>query len=299
MKMIVVLSVTLLILLFTFSPVIGEEDEKSNLLEKDREIAAASSRHGILEAIHPFLADDALLFPLKGHPIVGRSTCEKLMKQEEIKNRAGRLTWEPVGADVSAAGDLGYTYGHFDLPAGEGKKDLIYYGMIWKKDTGGNWKVAVCQRLVLLENLSQKPLDMKLDRSKADERTGDVIATEYAFAKYAGEKGIIEAFHQFIADTGIALGPSGTPRTKETYAGALAAARKREKSSAGKALLEWEPVFSYVAESGDMAYNFGPYTYTGTRADGTVETGHGYFLTVWKKQPDNTWKFVFDGGNEY
>ena len=92
MKMIFVLSVTLLILLFTFSPVIGEEDEKNNLLEKDRDIAAASSRHGILKAIYPFLADDALLFPMKGHPIAGRSTCEQLMKQEEIKNRAGRLT---------------------------------------------------------------------------------------------------------------------------------------------------------------------------------------------------------------
>ena len=308
-----ILSVALFIFLFMFAPLKGEaggmdsktnpQEEKSNLLAKDREIAAASSKHGILQAIYPFLLEDSLLFPLKGHPIYGRSTCAQLMKQEEIKRRVGNLTWEPVGAGVSAAGDLGYTYGHFELPgppaAGAEKKDPTYYGMIWKKDTRGNWKVAVCQRLVLLENLNRPPLDMKIDPSKRDEKTREVIATEHAFAQYAGEKGIIEAFHLFIADTGIALGQSGPPRTKETYAKALAAVQQQKKSAGGKVTLEWEPIFSHVSVSGDMAYNFGPYKYTGTGADGTVGVGRGYFVTIWEKQPDNTWKFVFDGGNQY
>ena len=62
--------------------------------------------------------------------------------------------------------------------------------------------------------------------------------------------------------------------------------------------MEWEPVYSHAAASGDMAYNYGPYTYTASDAKGNIQKGYGYFITIWKKQPDNTWKFVFDGGNQ-
>jgi ketosteroid isomerase-like protein len=58
--------------------------------------------------------------------------------------------------------------------------------------------------------------------------------------------------------------------------------------------MQWEPVFSFVSVSGDMAYNYGPYKYTATDAKGNQQTGYGYFVTVWKKQPDNSWKFVLD-----
>lgn len=301
------------ILLFMFAPVKGVETrmntnnnqqiEKNLLLAKDREIAAVSAKQGVLQAIYPFMMEKSLLFPIKGHPIFGRDNCVRLMKQEEIKNGAVKLTWEPLFADVSAACDLGYTYGRFEIPAagaaGDKKNDVVYYSMIWQKDAVGNWLVAVCQRLILLENLKQKPLDLKLDLSKLDDKTREVAAVEHTFAQYAKEKGIIEAFYRFIADAGIALSQNGPPRTKETYSKLLAVSHEQNKTGVGESTLEWEPVFSHVSVSGDMAYNFGPYKYTASAADGSVQVGYGYFLTVWKKQPDNTWKFVLDGGSQY
>ncbi len=114
----------------------------------------------------------------------------------------------------------------------------------------------------------------------------------------AVKNGAAEAFYRFIDDKGIALTTAGPPLTKQAYARFLAAAKEKKETGNRKNTLEWEPLYSHVSASGDMAYNYGPYKYTGTDAKGNTRVGYGYFITVWKKQPDNSWKFVFDGGNQ-
>jgi ketosteroid isomerase-like protein len=276
------------------------EEEKKILMDKDREMAKASSEKGILTALYSFMTGDAVLLPEKGRPICGKNTCEKLMKPGDIKEREGQLQWEPLFADVSAAGDLGYTHGRFERPAADSsdnkKINYGYYATIWQKDDRDNWKVAFSQGLLLLKDLEPKPIDKKIDWEKTDEKTREVVTTERSFAQYSLEKGTPAAFYHFIADTGIALSAGGPPQTKETYA-KIITAQQGKKPNTPKSTLEWEPVFSYVAASGDMAYNYGPYKYTATDANGNQQTGYGYFVTVWKKQPDNRWKFVLDAGN--
>ena len=50
-----------------------------------------------------------------------------------------------------------------------------------------------------------------------------------------------------------------------------------------------------VAASGDLAYTRGHYTMTMTdAATKKPATGSGSYLTVWKKQPDGSWKAVED-----
>lgn len=277
----------------------GKKESKI-LLAKDRELAQVSGEKGILTAFFLLMTEHSVLLPEKGHPIYGKNTCKNLMKHSDIKEKAGQLQWEPLFAEVSAAGDLGYTHGRFERPATDPshnkKINHGYYATIWQKDCRGNWKVAFSQGLLLLTNLEQKPIDKKIDWAKLDEKTKEVVSRERSFAKYSLEKGAPEAFYHFIADTGIALSANGPPRTKETYA-KLIAAQQENKPNTGKSTLEWEPVFSHVSASGDMAYNWGPYIYTATAANGNQQKGYGYFVTVWKKQADNSWKFVLDGGN--
>jgi ketosteroid isomerase-like protein len=57
--------------------------------------------------------------------------------------------------------------------------------------------------------------------------------------------------------------------------------------------LTWKLEGVAVAASGDIAYSFGPWQETRMR-DGELRTGSGYYLAVWKKQPDGTWKVVAD-----
>ena len=50
-----------------------------------------------------------------------------------------------------------------------------------------------------------------------------------------------------------------------------------------------------VAESGDLAYARGQYMFTSTDpATNRPESSRGYYLTVWKKQSDGSWKAVED-----
>jgi hypothetical protein len=51
--------------------------------------------------------------------------------------------------------------------------------------------------------------------------------------------------------------------------------------------VEWRPARSFVSCDGRMAANTGPW-----RAG-----GHGYFSTIWSKQPEGGWKWTVDGGD--
>lgn len=308
-------TVWLFVLLISFVTVQGAEQtmntlpnlekEKQILLEKDREISGISAGNGVLRAFYPFLMEKCFLLPKNGHPVFGKETCAKLADQLEMDGRVNQFKWEPLFVGISAAADLAYTYGRYEIPAapastasGDNKKevDYGYYGTIWTKDAEGKWKVAFSQGLVLLKGLNQKPLQKLIDPEKADPITREVLATERAFSDYSVTNGYLAAFYRFIDDNGIALGSRGTPKTKVDYARLMAEAEK--KKQAGK--LEWEALYSHVAASGDLAYNFGTYLYTETDAKGNQQVGRGHFLTVWKKQStgNKEWKFVMDCGNE-
>ena len=58
--------------------------------------------------------------------------------------------------------------------------------------------------------------------------------------------------------------------------------------------LKWEPSFIDVAESGDLAYTYGPYEMIRTDSSGTAYKSQGFFHTVWKRMPDGSWKYVYD-----
>ncbi len=291
------------------------EKEKQILLEKDRELSGISAGNGVLRAFSPYLMEKSFLLPKKGHPIYGKQTCAKLADQMEMDGRVSSFKWEPLFADISASGDLGYTYGRYEIPAvpasssstvtGDNKKEVNYgyYGTIWTKDAEGKWKVAFSQGLILFKGLNQKPLQKLIDPEKADSVTREVLATEHAFSDYSVANGYLAAFYRFIDDNGIALGSQGMPKKKADYARLMADAEKKKKTDtpgAGAGKLEWEALYSQVASSGDLAYDFGTYLYTETDAKGIQQVGRGYFLTVWKKQAtgNKEWKFVMDCGNE-
>jgi ketosteroid isomerase-like protein len=54
------------------------------------------------------------------------------------------LNWQPVKVEVAQSGDLGYTYGTYQLtmndPAGNPVTDRGKYITVWKKQADGSWK---------------------------------------------------------------------------------------------------------------------------------------------------------------
>jgi ketosteroid isomerase-like protein len=64
---------------------------------------------------------------------------------------------------------------------------------------------------------------------------------------------------------------------------------------AAPSVLKWEPEFMDIAASGDFGISTGPWEAQEFRPN-TKPVSTGYFLTVWKKQPNGDWKVILDAG---
>lgn len=60
------------------------------------------------------------------------------------------------------------------------------------------------------------------------------------------------------------------------------------------ASVNWTPDFIQVSGDGTLAYTYGKYVWTFKQEDGLTKEFRGIFHTVWKKQKDGSWKYVWD-----
>ena len=111
--------------------------------------------------------------------------------------------------------------------------------------------------------------------------------TERAFAKTATVKGWRDAFLDFFADDAIAFAPQATS-AKERL-------RKQPSTPFSELELVWEPRTGDVAASGDLGWLTGPSTSLNHK-DPAAKPGHGCYLSIWRKQPDGSWRVYIDVG---
>jgi hypothetical protein len=104
-----------------------------------------------------------------------------------------------------------------------------------------------------------------------------VVAAERAFAADGLALGVQASFLKHSAPDGIVFGPEPI----------LAKAAFGEPRPKGPALVWW-PLWAGIARSGDLGFTTGPYTFDGKP--------RAYYFTVWAKQPDGAWRWLFDGG---
>ncbi len=140
--------------------------------------------------------------------------------------------------------------------------------------------------LLLIFNCTQK---VDLAKAKAE-----IIAADQKFSQLSVKEGTAAAFYHYIANDGRALPRHGEPLTKASYQQLMARTAKRERQG----ILKWQPIFAEIAASGDLGYTHGCYEYTNQDSLGKEQKSYGYYLTIWKKQTDGSWRFVFDAGNE-
>jgi ketosteroid isomerase-like protein len=117
----------------------------------------------------------------------------------------------------------------------------------------------------------------------------EVFNTEKSFEKMCAEKGIAEGFYYFAADNAVIKRQNdtliiGKENIKKYY----------DKDFYKNASVKWTPDFIDVSNDGSMAYTYGKYVWTAKDENGKPSEFKGVFHTVWKKQNDNTWKYVWD-----
>ena len=101
-----------------------------------------SATHGFNAALIKYAADNAVKPQPNRHPIIGK---EALIKELNTEPDTGyTVTWKATYADISASGDLGYTWGYYYIKTKttKGRNTTITgnYYTIWKKQLDSTWK---------------------------------------------------------------------------------------------------------------------------------------------------------------
>ena len=125
------------------------------------------------------------------------------------------------------------------------------------------------------------------DKSKLK---AELARMEADFCAMAQSQGIRAAFEHFAAPDVAFIDTD--PRK---YRG-LEAVRARIGPDQPGATLTWSPLFTEVADDGTLGYNYGRYESRRIGPDGQPSVRTGWFLTIWKRQPDGTWRYVMDTG---
>jgi len=112
---------------------------------------------------------------------------------------------------------------------------------------------------------------------------------EAKFAKDVLEKGGA-GFAGWFAEDGVALGNGAAP-----LIGKIAIARSANWSPKAYRL-SWTPTDAQMGPSGDMGYTWGHFEGHSKDANGNDVVTTGRYITLWRRQPDGSWKVALDAG---
>lgn len=117
-----------------------------------------------------------------------------------------------------------------------------------------------------------------------------LFQTDIEFSQVSARLGVAQAFYLFFTDDGVWLPVGMQPvRGRQAIRDTL--------QQAGAVKLSWQPQMAAVALSGDLGYTWGLYEARVQAPDGTERVIRGKYTTVWRKQPDDSWKVVLHAGN--
>ena len=118
----------------------------------------------------------------------------------------------------------------------------------------------------------------------------EVAAMEDAFCAMAKEKGLLAAFQYFAAPDVAFIDTD--PRQ---WRGSAAVLQRIGPDQPGVSLT-WSAYYTDVSDDGTLGYNYGRYESRRMGPDAKESVHNGWFLTIWKRQPDGSWKYVMDNG---
>ena len=122
----------------------------------------------------------------------------------------------------------------------------------------------------------------------AEKACVELIAADEAFCANAQKAGPGAAFLSLVTDQAKMLGI-------KTVTGLAAVHAGFDHWPAG-ATLTWEPSFAESSDAGDLGYTYGRYVFRMKVKNVDTDVESGTYVTIWKRQPDQSWKIVLDGG---
>lgn len=105
---------------------------------------AADTAKGGGRAFSSWFAPDAVTLGNGKAPVVGH---DAIAAAATWSPDVYQLTWTPEGARMGPAGDMGFTWGHYEGVSKDAQGNTVKmtgrYMTVWKKQQDGEWKVAL------------------------------------------------------------------------------------------------------------------------------------------------------------
>jgi len=242
------------------------------------------------EAFLGNLAEGGILF--EGGPVDGREQWEQRPEGGAV------LVWDPEIADVSGAGDMGYTSGPWEVrsapgaaPAGWG-----HFVTVWRRDSTGVWKVAIDGGNVHdsvpvvvgspVEDVgSHFPILSGADEHP-DHSRQMLITADAAYSNSIGEAGYAGSLDRF-ADPSVRFLRNGSLPILGRDSARVSAAVTQT------VLTNWRLRGGDVALSADIGYTYGDVQIEFAEAPSDWVRPAGYFR-VWRKDSSSEWRVMID-----
>jgi len=118
-------------------------DDSNVLSDTDRFYSALSAEKGMNASFLAMFDSAGVMLRANQMPIEGYEAIRATLMSES--DSSFKLTWEPIFAKMAASGDLGYTYGTYQITdrATDSITGVGKYATIWQKQSDGKWKAIL------------------------------------------------------------------------------------------------------------------------------------------------------------
>lgn len=261
----------------------------SSLILAERAFAQMGRDSGTHASFLANLADSAILY--RPGPVNG----PRWLRENPPVNRVAVLVWEPRWADVSTAGDMGFTTGPYevrlrgvqDTAAGRG-----HFVSVWRREGSGPWRV-------MLDAGAAGPQQWTLSR----EGWGEWESPAEPPVPPSGTAAGSQEDELLAADREIGAGtePGWRAFVSRLDAGARVYRQLRPvtvgRDDARRALegtaatYRASPEASLISRSSDLAMTRGSYRLEGPNGAATEQ---GHYVRLWRRAGDGRWYVVID-----
>ena len=268
---------------------------RDSLFHLDQTRADSVAASGAVDGLLAFLAPDVVYLRAGVPAVYGRDAVRALMTAGGSAS-AAEITWQPLGGGVSNDLHSAYTFGIAARAAQPRAMRLERYIAYWRRLPDQSWRIAAYAEVgVDRATVGVLPADRPAPAGRPQpkstrEAIAMIRATDSLFSDLADRMGNAFAFANSVDPYGVVFGAPqlviGPKAVQEFFS-----------AERGGSSLSWHPIYADVAGSLDLGFTIGEYSVTSLSTSGATIQRFGKYLTVWKRQPDGTWKFVIDGGN--
>jgi ketosteroid isomerase-like protein len=265
---------------------------KASLLHADR--TAASSEASLRQAMAP---GAAVLIP--GEDVLRGEAAWSGRLTTLVAPAEGRAAWTPLHAVVSRDGGFGCTTGVLHLASADSTRPTTgRYAACWQREGDGRWRMLALSRAPappsvksLPDSLPGAPGSTGAAAPRGARPAFEMTEADRLFGRFSADSGgPAGAFARWVADDGMMLGARAAPARGPAQVGQAFAAFPATGHFA------WAPIEALTQSSADgsLGLTIGEARIAATPAQVT----YSKYLTIWRRERDGRYRWVFDIGSD-